>query len=81
MESSPLADLITSLAKLHHTQHQALLQLRRDQEQLIKDLLNTQTAGRQVLQGRDQQAGIPAMAPAAAVAPPPRCPHQDGTAG
>lgn len=42
MGSSALADIITSIVNLHQTQHQTLLQLRRDQEQQIKDLLNAQ---------------------------------------
>lgn len=42
MESSPLVDLITSLANLHHTQNQALLQLRPDQVQWLEDLLKAQ---------------------------------------
>lgn len=47
MESSPLANLYTSLASLNQTQQEALLQLCNDQEQQIK-------------QGLRQQAGFPA---------------------
>lgn len=57
MKSSPLDDLVIPLTNLHQTQHQALLLLRHDQEQKIKDLL-------------DAPPAIPAVVPAATVALP-----------
>lgn len=47
-----------SLANLHQTQHQAFLQLCRNQEQRIKDLPDARAEDRQVLQGLVQQARI-----------------------
>lgn len=39
MESVPLGELVKSLANLHHAQHQALLELREEQDKRFQSLL------------------------------------------
>lgn len=42
MESVPLGELVKSLANLHHAQHQALLELREEQDKRFQSLLEVQ---------------------------------------
>ncbi len=73
MESAPLDELIKSLANLHHTQHQALLELQEEQDKRFRSLLKVQTEDRQFLKGVLAQ-GVLGPSPTSPVA-------EDGSGG
>ncbi|XP_026111956.1 uncharacterized protein LOC113090133 [Carassius auratus] len=64
--STPLADIISSLAVLHREQHQALLDLRTDQERRFQAIVQAQQEDRERFRGwidrevRAEAAGAPA---------------------
>ncbi|XP_026106053.1 uncharacterized protein LOC113078001 [Carassius auratus] len=64
--STPLADIISSLAVLHREQHQALLDLRTDQERQFQAIVQAQQEDRERFRGwidrevRAEAAGAPA---------------------
>ncbi|MCI4375098.1 hypothetical protein PGIGA_G00105140 [Pangasianodon gigas] len=62
-----LAEIIKSLASLHQTKHQALLELWTEQEQRFQALLQAQAEDQQVLRSLVHPAGTPAAAAAAAM--------------
>lgn len=65
MESSPFAETVQTLAGIHQTQHQVIIELCMDQEQCFQALFQVQAEDRQVLQSPVQPADTPAAAPAA----------------
>lgn len=67
MVSSSLAEIVKSLASLYQTQHQALLELRKKQDQHFQALLQAQM---EVLWSLVQPAGTPAAAPLAGTVMP-----------
>lgn len=70
MEPSPLTEIIKSVADIHQTQHQAVLELCTDQELCFQNLQQAQAEDWKVLQSLVQSAGTPAAAPVAAPAMP-----------
>lgn len=72
MESSPLAQIVQTLASLHKTQHQALLKLCKEHMQSIQALLEAQAEDWQVLWSLGTHgysyAGTPAASSVAAMA-------------
>ncbi|XP_051581090.1 uncharacterized protein LOC127456668 [Myxocyprinus asiaticus] len=63
MEYSQFAEVLKSLAGLHHTHHQALLELRQDQDRRFHEILQVQAEDRHVIQSLLSQEKAPAETP------------------
>lgn len=79
MESAPLSEFGKSLANLHHAQHQALLELREEQDRRFRSLLEEQQEDRQLLWSVLAQGGgssssslSPYRSPSFSIPPPSR---------
>ncbi len=67
--STPLAELVKSLAGLHHSQHEALMELRREQEERFHLLVQAQEEDRRAIRSLLGQEVRPAAAPPIAHVP------------
>ncbi len=68
-QPTPLVELVKSLAGLHQTQHQALMDMKLEQEDRFRVLVQVQDQDRQVLRSLLGREGTPVVAPSVAHVP------------